>query len=201
MKWTFGIQNKVKISIALLLLVAAVMFSNYRLRKLSRQVGESVQTIYEDRLVVQDLIYSYSQLVTHMDESAAGQAGGFDRKKLVIAVKALNTQYLKTVLTEEEARVYSSFKEKLDVVLAAETAPSTSAILAMEHDLNRLSEIQMEEAKAQMELIQQISGSQKTTFYMESVIMIILLVIIQVLLLSSTSIQRALRKDTPHTLN
>jgi len=198
MKWAYSTENKIKASLTLLLLCGVVMFSNYRLEKLSGKVAGSVQTIYEDRLVVQDLIFSYGQLLDRLYTIYEQQPVLNIDKKIGMKANELKSQYLSTVMTEEEERVFISFSDELSGFLKAENNPGQGQIIEMRGKLEILEEIQMEEAKRQMTLINQAQGSQKLGFYLETSILVVLLIIIQALVVSNTGMKRVLNQNKYH---
>jgi len=189
MKWTFTVENKIKASVTLLILCGVVLFSNYRLKKLSNKVADSVETIYKDRLLVQDLIFSYSQLIESLGDL---NEDAFEKNDLVSSkVNVLNARYLETKLTDEEAQVFKQFTQQLSTFISSNKAKSEEGVDMLRSNLDRLEEIQMEEAKIEMEIISQINGRQEIGFYLETAILVILLVIVQVLVVTSTAIKRA----------
>ena len=200
MKWTFSIENKIKASITLLLLCLIVAFSNYRVKKLSLRVIESVQTIYDDRLVVQDLIYSYNKILDVHEHSPISEMDAPQRNNIEENIAGLNAHYEKTVLTEEEASVFVSFTNNLETLIASGIEQEAALIQQMKNQLERLGQIQMEEASKQMAIIHKARGSQELGFYLESVALIILLLILQVMVATSTGIKRVI-KHTNFSLN
>lgn len=190
MKWAFSLENKMKASATLLLLCGVVLFSNYRLKRLSGKVAESVQTIYEDRIVVQHLIFSYSQILDVLDNESYGALHPREYVEIHNKVTQINTQYGETVLTEEEDSVFNVFSEKLDEATQSNLHAGTMEIDRMKLQLKRLDEIQMEEATAQLDIIRKAQGSQSYVYYLETVILIVLLLIAQILIVSNVRFGR-----------
>ena len=179
-----------KASLTLLLLCGIVFFSNYRIKKLSAKVTESVKTIYEDRLVVQDIIFSYGKIVTRIENTDASDFNESIRNTVSVELLNLNQKYGKTVFTDEEAAVFDTFSKELNSVVSGPEENTVAAIRQLRQNLNRLEEIQMEEAEKQMAIIDEANGNQEISFYLETGILVILLVIVQLLLVSNTTIQK-----------
>jgi len=195
MKWTFGIENKIKASIILLILCGVVLFSNYRLKKLSGRVADSVETIYKDRLIVQDLIFSYDQLLDSLYSLKEYNQSSTEYLKLTSDVEALEKKYLGTVLTDEEKKVFSSFSRHIAHVVSSRKPISKDHIVEMRRELQRLEAIQMEEAERQMDIIHKAEGSQNLGFYLETVMLVILLITVQVLVISSTGLKKIISEQ------
>ena len=179
-----------KASLTLLLLCGIVFFSNYRLKKLSAKVTESVKTMYQDRLVVQDIIFSYGKIVTQIENMSAVEFSQNVKNTVSVELLNLNQNYGKTVFTDEETIVFNSFSKQLNAVLNGSVKNTAVAIRQLRQNLNRLEEIQMEEAEKQMAIIDEANGNQEISFYLETGILVILLVIVQLLLVSNTTIQK-----------
>ena len=61
MKWIYGIKNKLTASIVLLALCLLVLLSNYLDRLHTENVKNSISTMYEDRLIVEEYILKMTQ--------------------------------------------------------------------------------------------------------------------------------------------
>lgn len=193
MKWAFSLENKVKASVTLLLLCGIVFFSNYRIKKLSAKVAASVQTIYEDRLIVQDLIFKYSKILNEFEDPAKFERSENELKQISLEIDRLNDHYLTTVLTSEEEIVFNSFKDNLAMLITVSEQPEMVLLTQMKKELERLGQIQLEEAGNQMDIIQRASGSQELGYYLETAILIILLFIIQALMISNVGVRRVIK--------
>lgn len=193
MKWTFSIKNKAKASAALLLLCGVVLFSNYRLRTLSDRVADAVETIYKDRLVVQDLIFSYARVLEALKGQGTQAPAAGELERLRLKVDTLDRLYLDTWLTDEEAQVFQTFSQNLNKALEMPGSKAEFNTGIMDHKLERLEEIQMEQAKLQMDRIETIRRSQETGFYLETAILVVLLIVVQALVMSNTVVSKVAR--------
>lgn len=194
MKWAFSIEHKIKASLAILLLIGVVFFSNYRLKRLAGKVAKSVQTIYEDRLLVQDMIFSYSNILNALKYSDTPLSSK-DFNDFKEETEELKARFLKTVLTEEEELIFNSFSDNLNSSFQTQSYINESSLAEMKHQLQRLEAIQLEEAKNQMDIIEKVKRNQQQVFYLETIIMIILLVIVQILITSNESIKKITNQD------
>lgn len=195
MNWTLNIKSKIKASLTLLILCGIVFFSNYRLKRLSVKVAESVQTMYEDRLIVQDIIFSYSKVLSRIENLEEDQFNKSVRNTVAIELLELNNKYGKTVFTEEEAEVFDAYSLIFNSMIKGTIPNSPSTFNVLKEKLNRLEEIQMEEARKQMKIIHDSNGSQELSFYIETVILVILIIVVQVLVVSYSSGQNGLKKN------
>ncbi len=199
MNWAFSVKNKTKASITLLLLCGIVFFSNYRLKSLSAEVAQSVKSIYEDRLMVQDLIFSYSNILARLEMLNEGQFNQNVKNNISVELLDLGEKYERTVLTEEEDQVFHSFAGSLsELIQLPETTLDDAKLIHLKQKLKRLEEIQMEEAQKQMVIIEQAKGSQELSFYLETAVLVILLIIVQVLVVSNTTVQKTARREEFH---
>lgn len=195
MRWTFSIQNKLKASITLLLLCGVVLFSNYRLKKLSARVATSVKSIYEDRLLVQDLIFSFDGMLDLLDNDHENNLKAVDYERMLKEFGQLTVRYQNTILTEEEQTVLNSFTQQLNQALSAKQIVVNADVVEMKEKLQRLEKIQLEEAKAQMLIIKQAGKTSELNFYIETAVLVVLLLIVQVLVMSNLSIQKLSKPD------
>lgn len=191
MNWTFSIKNKVQAALTLLVLCGIVFLSNYRLKKISHKVGEAVQSIYEDRLLVQDMVFSYSNLLDKYKLQP-------NIEKHLTEAQTLKKKFLSTQLTSEESQLIIDFSTKIEEQIEKGILLSQAEISKYKRTLSRLEQIQIEEAQKQMALIKKAKSSQETGYYFETAILIILLVIAQVLI-SANTIPEQLSKKKYHS--
>lgn len=179
MKWTFSIKNKIQAAITLLVLCGVVFLSNYRLKRLSIKVGEAVESIYQDRLLVQDLLFSFNTLLDYYQRNP-------NSNNHLKTAKNLTQKYLSTKLTSEEQILIKEFSNELIEQIQIEVLFTKYQVSQHKITLQRLEEIQIEEAKKQMALIKKVKHSQETGYYFETAILIVLLIIVQILITANT---------------
>lgn len=189
MKWTFSIKNKIQAAITLLILCGVVFLSNYGLKRLSIKVGEAVESIYQDRLLVQDLLFSFNTL---LDDYQRNQNSNNHLK----TARNLTQKYFSTKLTSEEQTLINEFSNELIEQIQSEVLFTKYQVSQHKITLQRLEEIQIEEAKKQMAFIKKAKHSQETGYYFETAILIVLLVIAQILITANTIPEQLIGKKS-----
>lgn len=185
---TFSIKNRLKTAGILLVLCVILLLANVRNYVISSRVSDSIETIYEDRLKAQDLIFSYGQVLENVEiVIECGSVQERQINKRFAKFDAINEKYLKTKLTDEESEVYLNFSNKIASIKASagNYQEIEKYLFSAKEDLARLEAIQMEEAKKEMISISQLEGNRQLSFYLESGILVVLLLIVQVMVLSS----------------
>lgn len=176
----------------LLLIVATNLLD----RKNFLRVKASIVTIYEDRLVANDLIFDMSaaihkkQLAILSSDSAYYQtANDSVNSKLTAMVE----RYERTRLTDLEQEIFNTLKDNLTKLYALEkemSASSTSDSLAVleklrftNTTLQRLSKIQLDEGKKQMKIGTYAANSVELFTQMELYLLVTLAIIVQLLIM------------------
>src|SRR5688572_16335760 len=101
MKWTYSVRNKIAASAVLFTLCILVLFSNYIDRDHTSNVKQSISTLYEDRLIVEDYILKMTIDIYEIKE-ALHLAGQHDEhtadqiSALLSHIDGLSTAYRKT---------------------------------------------------------------------------------------------------------
>lgn len=200
-KWAFSVKNKVKTAGVLFLLCVVVLLSNFRMKYLSECVTEGVETIYKDRFLVQDLIFSYSRILEDVEDVLVLEGNTQPEfEKNFVKIELLNNKYRATKLTEEESEVFHAFSDKLEKIRSSieDKVLVQKSLIAAREDLVRLEAIQMEEAKKEMVAIAKLDGSRQLSFYLEAAILIVLLIIVQTIVLTATSLKNKFTADRIH---
>ena len=157
-----SISKKLKWTAALLIVFLLIIATNLVDRQHFRRVKESVVAMYEDRLVVKDLIFELKLLVdqkklallTENEEFFADQ-----NDQVNDSIDALVERFYATQLTAEERDYLNAFVEKTETLRPIEervyTDPQAEEQLAislhaLESDLYVLSKIQLSEGKVQL---------------------------------------------------
>jgi hypothetical protein len=197
MKWTYSIQNKMAASGALLMLCMLVLFSNYMDRDHTTNVKNSISTLYEDRLVVEDYIlkmtidiYQIKQalhLAGQHDEPSADQITA-----LLSHIDGLSKAYQKTKFTKTEDVTFAELLKTLNEFksLSSQSDPDklTLANQALVL-LNELSAIQLEESKLIMKQAEYLYRSGKAASQFAFGITILILVVLQALVFASKTLR------------
>ena len=195
MKWTYGIKNKFTASMVLLALCLLVLLSNYLDRLHTENVKNSISTMYEDRLIVEEYILKMTQNVYQIREMAMSDKSQ-DLKdnainKLGTDFKVTFDIYKKTKLTETEkttaAALIGNFKKMEQLILKDKNAPSiyTDEILS---SLNKLSAIQLEESKLIMQQVESQYATIKASSQFAFAIIIMILIALQVIVFSGETL-------------
>jgi hypothetical protein len=178
--------------LSVLLVFFVVLTTNLIDKDNFRRVKESIVTIYEDRLVANDLIYELSLLV-HEKEMAAALSndrffqGPNDRvnEKIDILIK----KYLTTKLTDQEASIFGMLQDDLSQLNQIEAStnidmPAYNKQLSnIKENLYDLSKIQLKEGRNQMLLSKEAFRDVELFTRMEIYVLILLAIIIQVIIL------------------
>lgn len=198
MKWTYSIRNKLVASLALLTLCILVLISNYIDRNHTNNVKNSISTLYEDRLVVEDYILKMTVDIYKIKE-ALNSIGPDDNhsadqiKALLSHIDGLSAAYLKTKFTETED---ATFSELLKTLKEFESAPMQEVHLKTQLAdkalvlLNELSSIQLEESKLIMKQAEDLYRSGKSASQFAFIITIIILLVLQALVFASKTLNR-----------
>ncbi|WP_422005092.1 MCP four helix bundle domain-containing protein [Roseivirga pacifica] len=186
LKWILGIS----------LVFALIAATNLVDRSNFMQVKESVATIYEDRLIVKDLIMDMYKAMQQKkiaiisdDNSFMGQRNDVVNNDL----KALIERYQATKLTKNEATVFENLKSNIDALWQAEASVTTESFKANEHllgilaqvesNLDELSDIQISEGRRQVSITKRATDSIELFTQLEIYVLIFLALVIQVIIL------------------
>jgi hypothetical protein len=194
MKWTYSIQNKMAASVALVTLCFLVLFSNYANQDHTSKVKNSISTLYEDRLIVEDYILKMTidiyeikdalHFSDHHREPSSTQI-----TKLLSHIDGLSKAYLKTKLTETEGATFAELLKTLNEFKSS-TLPEDKVKLANNAlaKLTELSTIQLEESKLIMEQAENLYASGKVASQFAFGITVIILLVLQALVFTSKTL-------------
>jgi hypothetical protein len=183
-------------SLALFLLCILVLLSNYIDRNHTNNVKNSISTLYEDRLIVEDYIlkmtidiYKIKQALTKVDEDNNYSLEQITR--LLSHIDGLSKAYLKTKFTETED---VAFTELLKTLNEFESSPPYEVSIKLQLAdkalilLNELSSIQLEESKLIMKQAEDLYISGKSASQFAFIITIIILLVLQALVFASKTL-------------
>lgn len=193
MKWTYSIENKMAAAFVLLILCVLVLLSSYNDKIHTREVKESISTLYEDRLVAQDYILKLTDHFYQINETLnnpaildAEQTGKVSA--ILFDIEEINTTYEKTKLTENEEIKFKLFKKVCQELAAANMQnienkkQYTKNALALLRDL---SAIQIEESKLIVSRSERLYQASKISSDLSIGIVVVLLIILQALVFAS----------------
>ncbi|NVK84513.1 MAG: MCP four helix bundle domain-containing protein [Cytophagia bacterium] len=186
LKWILGIS-------LVFLLIAA---TNLVDRSNFVQVKESVMTIYEDRLVVKDLILDMYKDMQKKKVAILTEDQQFftqDNQAVNRNLSTLIERYEATKLTDNEGVVFEELKANIQSLLAAESQVEAdnpeveSNLLGMisqiEANLDDLSDIQISEGRRQVSITKRATDSIELFTQLEIYVLIFLAIVIQVIIL------------------
>ncbi|MEH0153218.1 MCP four helix bundle domain-containing protein [Limibacter armeniacum] len=124
MKNNSSLLGKIKLIIALVLVLGLVIGTNVMDNTSFDIINKSVTTIYEDRLIAHDLLYKISKeihekqllLVTEDTESHQKK-----NQQMNGTIKSLITQYEETTLTNKEVEYFDDLKKNIEELMNLET--------------------------------------------------------------------------------
>ena len=196
MKWTYSVKNKMVASVALLTLCMLVLLSNYIDRNHTNNVKNSISTLYEDRLVVEDYIlkmtidiYKIKQALSASDTTDSHSTNKITT--LLSHIDGLSAAYLKTKFTETEDVAFSKLLETLNELKSSTSQSAESKMLLADKALvllNELSAIQLEESKLIMKQAEDLYTSGKSASQFAFIITIIILLVLQALVFASRTL-------------
>lgn len=123
MKWMYGMEGKNTPALLLLVIVITIMISNFLEKKFINDMGKSMSSIYQDRLVpaaglfqINDLMFTRRLMLEeylltpglHRQEAVSRQLGRYNAR-----IDSLIRAYESTYLVEEESRQLKNFKQKV----------------------------------------------------------------------------------------
>lgn len=195
-------SNKTRITTALLLcaVLVLVLLTNYGERNTSEKIHTAISSIYEDRLVVEGYIFTYSRTLQEVEniveDSALTPAEKQERINAHLTeIGRINSLYAATQLTEDEATGFNRFTALSEQVAAHNKAGNLAQAGTVAHEagnlLQNLSAIQMEEAKAQMDNVLRISSFSSLISAFELVVLVAIAILVQVLVFSSKTLVSA----------
>lgn len=185
LKWILGIAM-----VFVLIITTNLIDKNNFVR-----VRDSVVTIYEDRLIANDIIVEMlllvqqKELALHASTLAYGKKGGSDND----AFSDLISRYEATKLTSEERKFFEALKQNLTVVsevekqVAAEALSENTqminAIHEVKNSLRELSKIQLVEGSKQMSISKRALDTVELFTNIEIYLLVVLALAIQVIVM------------------
>ena len=190
------IMNKIKWVLGILMIFVLIIATNLIDRNNFLRLRDSVTTIYEDRLVVKDIIFEIARYVQEKELAMIRKDSSFylDRAPQIDdKIQNLILRYQETKLTKEEAKVFDELKTnitKLEVqeanfVASGETqkAQLQSSIEEVKENLYDLSQIQLSEGNRQMNISKKAVDAVELFTQLEIYVLIFLAIVIQIIIL------------------
>lgn len=204
MKWTYSIKNKVAASVVLFVLCLLVLLSNYLDRLHTENVKNSISTMYEDRLIVEEYILKMTRNTYQMREVLSNDKEQHlpDQifKRLISDFRETYNSFIQTRLTknekitaEELIRQIRKFEQ--DVLNTSEASVSSTDPILL--SLENLSAIQLAESKLIMKQVESQYAAIKASSQLTFAIVILILIVLQILVFSGESIIPLFKKNDP----
>jgi len=183
-----------------------VLLSNYLDRLHTENVKNSISTMYEDRLIVEELILKMTRNIYQIREilnTEDHEVKVNTFKKLTVDIKATYNIFIKTRLTKNEKitadELITQIQGLEQSLFSTNNLPSiyTDKILS---SLNKLSQIQLSESKLIMKQVEAQYATIKASSQFALAIIIIILLVLQVMVFSGESLIPRFKPKDP-TLN
>ena len=190
------ILNKGKWIVGILLVFIIVITTNLIDRSNFNRLRYSVTTIYEDRIVANDLIFKLSLLIHQKEMAAATSDSSFlyhENDKVNGDINDLIERYEQTKLTNKEQEIFNDLKEDLNklsslekewVDSGSEVNPGLMNVLnEIDNNLYDLSEVQLNEGEIQMSASNETMKTIDVFTQVEIIFLIIMGILIQIIIL------------------
>jgi hypothetical protein len=188
--------DKVKWILGISVVFFSIIATNLIDRMSFERVKDSVVAIYEDRLVAKDLVFELSLYIHEKEVADASNDLAFfnDRNKVVNdSIEQLTIKFLRTEMTEREARVFNDLQLNLvklkglenSITLEQEVEKGDfkSQVVRIKENLHDLSKIQLVEGKRQVFLSERAMNTVDLFTKLEILVLIILAVLVQVIVI------------------
>ena len=187
-----GFYTKVKWILGILMIFILIIATNLIDRNNFVRIKDSLENIYEDRLIAKDLIFEISKAVQEKELAAAKLDSVFflnRNKKVNIDIETAIAAFEETKLTVKEAKVFNDFKNNIAVLKKSEVLKPfkdnsyNNQLLKVKKNLYDLSKIQMNEGKKQMDVSKRAIDSIELFTQLEIYALIFLGIIVQVIVI------------------
>ena len=188
--------DKVKWILGILMIFGLIITTNLIDRHNFNRVKDSVVTIYEDRLVANDLIFEMLKTVQEVELTIVGSDSNTfksDNSKFEAKLQSLVSRFEEIKLTIEEANVFKDLKNNIQALLDFERDFWTNGgkndlqILAgidrVKTNLDELSKIQLREGSRQMSISKDALNTVELFTQIEIFILIFLAISIQIIVM------------------
>jgi len=188
--------SKIKWVASILLVFAIVLTTNLIDKNNFNRLRYSVTTIYEDRIVANDLIFEMSILIQEKEIAVAMSDSSFFRERnedVNLEIQGLITRYEQTKLTRQEQRVFNDFKNGLNDLKSLEQEYVRSGFKSSNelfekideiiHHLYDLSKIQLHEGRRQVMISNETMEDIDVFTQGETIFLILMAIMVQIIIL------------------
>lgn len=200
--------DKIKWTLGILMVIALIVITNLIDKNNFTRVKDSVVSIYEDRLVVNDLIFEMSKLVQEKEMAIVLSDENFYTKKNDGVNKKMNDfieKYEATKLTVEERRVFDNFKDNINELSKFEKTiiknqfkdkeNPINLIFDIKENLYDLTKIQLTEGRRQMSISQKAIDKVELFTQIEIYLLVFLAIVIQVIVMYNPNKEKAKKQN------
>ena len=191
-----AIQNKIKWVLGILMIFVLIVSTNLIDRNNFVRVKDSVVTIYEDRLIANDLIFEMLNLVQEKELALAiNDATFFNEKNSDVNsnLQRLISRFEQTKLTNEESQVFSDLKNNINSLFDlegefvnsdfADNSVVVSLTSKIKNNLSDLSKIQLKEGSRQMSNSKRAIDTVELFTQIEIYLLLFLAIVVQIIIM------------------
>lgn len=188
--------NKVKWVLGILVVFLLIVATNLIDRNNFVRVRESVETIYEDRLIANDLLFELAKTVQEKEIAVLLTDTSFFRKQKEKAntdIQRFISRYEQTKLTKEESLLFDYLKTNIQTILKLEPEFINSRfknkneilhqISLVKENLYDLTKIQLNEGSRQMSISKQAIDTVELFTQIEIYFLAFLAILIQIIVM------------------
>ena len=193
----FQVKDKMKMALVLVIIIAVILLCNISLRQSFKTLDAQMETIYKDRLIPSNYLFSMAEILfqkhLYLEESAMRGTSDADRAAND-SLNRLIRSYEITYLTKNEEQLFTRFKDAWQTFQQTEAMLNDAVIPAasqqdmyrqlgeMQEQLRRLGNIQIEEGSKLHTGARKVVKGTQVELQLEISVLIILGVIALVLL-------------------
>ena len=188
--------GKIKWVLGILMVFVLIVTTNLIDRNNFVRVKDSVVTIYEDRLIANDLIFEMSQSVQKKEVALASSDSIFfaqKNDKVYDGMKGFIARFEETKLTDEESKVFADLKQNLETLRDSESAYVASGFMTkddLEQEISKvktnlydLSKIQLREGSRQMNISKRAIDTVELFTQIEIYLLVFMAIVIQIIVM------------------
>ena len=188
--------NKVKWILGILMVFVLIVTTNLIDRNNFIRVRDSVVTIYEDRLIANDLIFEISKLVQEKEMAVILSDSIFLKEQnpdINKTIQGFISRFEQTKLTSEESQVFDDLKKDFQKLMDSEKDfinsgfENKSEILEdisnITEDMSRLSKIQLSEGSRQMSISKKAIDTVELFTQIEIYLLVFLAIVVQIIVM------------------
>ncbi|WP_111307492.1 MCP four helix bundle domain-containing protein [Confluentibacter sediminis] len=188
--------NKLKWILGILMVFVLIIATNLIDKANFVRVRDSVVTIYEDRLIANDLIFEMLKAIQQKELAVSLSDSTFfkiQNVKVNDHLQSLVSRFEKTKLTPEETKVFNDFKRNVQSLLDSEKQLVHSNysnnnqvdahLESLKTNLDDLSKIQLNEGSRQMSISKQALETVELFTQIEIYILVFLAIVIQIIVM------------------